>query len=222
MIKRIFDVFVSGVALVLLSPLLVLAMIVLRLTGEGEMFYRQDRVGRYREHFHIIKFATMMKESPNLTGGDITVRDDPRVLPVGKLLRKTKINELPQLWNVFTGDMSLIGPRPLTPRVYEPFPEEYKKAVATVRPGLSGIGSVVFRDEEKLLENAEDRERVYNETITPYKAVLENWYVENQGFWLDIKLMLLTVGVVLSPLLEAEDYLDGLPRQPGASSAHAT
>lgn len=221
MIKRIFDIFVSGVVLVLLGPLLILAMIVLRLTGEGEVFYRQERIGRFRHRFPIIKFATMKKESPNLAGGDITVKDDPRVLRVGKFLRKTKINELPQLWNVFTGDMSLIGPRPLTPRVYEPFPEEYKNAVATVRPGLSGIGSVVFRDEEKLLENAEDRERVYNETITPYKAVLENWYVENQSFWLDVKLMLLTVGVVLNPLLEAEDYLDGLPRQPSASSAHA-
>lgn len=217
--KRIFDAVATGLALIVLSPLLLPVMIILRLTGEGEVFYLQERVGRFGERFNIVKLATMLKDSPNLPGGDITVTDDPRTLPVGRFLRKTKINELPQLWNVLTGEMSLIGPRPLTPRVYDAFPQSYKSAVAQVRPGLSGIGSVIFRDEEKLLSGAEDRESTYNEIIVPYKASLETWYVKNQSFWLDIKLILLTVAAVLNPGLEVERFLHGAPPPPQLHAA---
>lgn len=212
--KRTFDAVATALALIVLSPLLVPIMVILKLTGEGEIFYLQERMGRDGEPFNIVKFATMLKDSPNLPGGDITVTGDPRTLPVGRVLRKTKINELPQLWNVLIGEMSLIGPRPLTPRVYDAFPQSYKSAVARVRPGLSGIGSVIFRDEETLLSGAQDRERTYNEIIVPYKSSLETWYVENQSFWLDIKLILLTVAAIVLPEMNVQRFLQGAPLPP--------
>lgn len=212
--KRIFDSVATALALIVLSPLLVPIMVILKLTGEGEIFYLQERMGRDGKPFNIVKLATMLKDSPNLPGGDITVTGDPRTLPVGRFLRKTKINELPQIWNVLIGEMSLIGPRPLTPRVYDAFPQSYKSAVARVRPGLSGIGSVIFRDEEKLLSGAEDRESTYNEVIVPYKGSLETWYVENQSFWLDIKLILLTVAAIVFPKMNVQRFLQGAPLPP--------
>lgn len=209
--KRIFDAIATGLALILLSPLLFPLMAILRVTGEGEIFYLQARMGRDGALFSIVKFATMLKDSPTLPGGDITVGNDPRTLPVGRFLRKTKINELPQLWNVLIGEMSLIGPRPLTRRMYDAFPQSYKSAVALVRPGLSGIGSVIFRNEEKLLSGAEDRESTYNEIIIPYKASLETWYVKNHSFWLDMKLILLTVIVIVLPEMNVQRFLRGAP-----------
>jgi lipopolysaccharide/colanic/teichoic acid biosynthesis glycosyltransferase len=216
MLKRALDVLLSAFSLIVLSPLLVSVAIVLRFTGEGEIFYLQERIGRGRRPFKIVKFATMLKNSPNLLGGDVTVGNDPRVLPVGRFLRQTKINELPQLYNVFVGDMSIIGPRPLTPRVYAPFPESYKIAIEDLRPGLSGIGSVVFRDEEKLFPEGIDRENFYVETITPYKAAIEEWYAQRASLLLDIKLVILTVLAVLKPDIDTRSYFSDLPLPPAA------
>ena len=115
---RFFDILFSGVALLILSPLLVPIVITLRLTGEGEVFFLQERIGKSGEKFKLCKFATMLKNSPNIGTGTVTMRGDPRVLPVGTFLRKTKINELPQLLNIFFGDMSVIGPRPLTTQTF--------------------------------------------------------------------------------------------------------
>src|SRR3979490_3384469 len=179
MLKRAFDVVVSGTALLVLSPLLLPIAAILLATGEGEVFYRQERVGRGGKCFRIYKFATMLKDSPNLSGGDITVDRDPRILPCGRFLLKTKINELPQLLNVIAGDMSIIGPRPLTPRVAALFPAHYWENISELRPGLSGAGSIVFRNEELLLSTAASRERVYCDVIVPYKMALENWYLRN-------------------------------------------
>lgn len=214
MIKRLFDIVVSAVALLLLSPLLVPVVIVLLLTGEHEIFYRQQRIGRGGRPFGILKFATMLKNSAVLPGGDITVRGDPRVLPVGQFLRKTKINELPQLINVLLGDMSLIGYRPLTPRVAAMFPDEHWQAIAHLRPGLSGIGSIVFRDEEHILDAAADREAVYREVIAPYKAQLERWYAAHAGLWTDLKLIALTLAAIVKPDLDISRMLPGLPPLP--------
>lgn len=216
MIKRLFDLVVSAIALVLLSPILVPVVIALLLTGEHEIFYRQQRIGRGGRPFGILKFATMLKNSAALPGGDITVRGDPRVLPLGGFLRKTKINELPQLINVLLGDMSLIGYRPLTPRVAAMFPDEHWQAIAHLRPGLSGIGSIVFRDEERILDEATDREAVYREVIAPYKAQLERWYAVHAGLWTDLKLMVLTLAAVAKPDLDIARMLPGLPRAPHA------
>ena len=116
--ERLFDVLFSATALLILSPLFVPIVIILRLSGEGEVFFFQERIGKNGELFKLFKFATMLKDSPNLGTGTVTMKNDPRILPVGKFLRTSKINELPQLLNIFLGDMSIIGPRPLTPQTF--------------------------------------------------------------------------------------------------------
>jgi len=212
--KRLFDIFASGLAIAILSPLLLAVIVILRFTGEGEIFYRQQRIGRGGRMFDILKFATMLKNSPNMAGGDITSGNDPRVLPVGRVLRKTKINELPQLFNIFNGDMSIIGPRPLTKRVAALFPAEQWAIINQLRPGLSGIGSIVFRDEERMLDSFDDRTKIYSEVIAPYKAALEIWYSQRQSFWLDLKLITLTVAAVFKPDLDVQRFFSDLPPPP--------
>ena len=197
--QRLLDIVFSGLALLVLSPLLVPIAIALRLTGEGEVFYVQQRVGRGGVPFGLYKFATMLKNSPNLGTGTVTVKDDPRVLPLGRFLRKTKINELPQLLNIFKGDMSIIGPRPQTQRCFDAFPARSQAEIVKVRPGLSGIGSIVFRDEEELMHASKEPERFYDEVIMPYKGLLEEWYVANQGLWTYLAAIFVTAWVVLFP-----------------------
>lgn len=195
---RIFDILLSLMALLVLCPLLVPIALVLRFTGEGEVFYVQERVGLHQRPFGLFKFATMLKNSPHIGTGTITVRNDPRVLPVGRILRKTKINELPQLLNVLIGDMSVIGPRPLTQNHFCHYAPESRKTIGSVRPGLSGVGSIVFRDEERLLSNKEDPKNYYRTDIAPYKALLEVWFVENRGLWLYLKCIILTIWVIIN------------------------
>jgi lipopolysaccharide/colanic/teichoic acid biosynthesis glycosyltransferase len=167
---RFFDIFIAGLALLLLAPLLIPIVVVLRLTGEGEVFYVQQRVGKDGRRFGLLKFATMLKNSANMATGTVTVKNDPRILPLGHFFRKTKINELPQLINILLGDMSVIGPRPQAERCFAAFPLDVQHEIVKVRPGLSGIGSIVFRDEEELLHNAQDDVAFYDRVIAPYKG----------------------------------------------------
>ena len=155
---RFFDVLFSTCAIVVLVPFMIPIMIALKLTGEHYVFYEQTRIGKGGKEFQLLKFATMLKDSPNLPGGMYTMKDDPRILPMGKFLRKTKINELPQLINILKGDMSIIGYRPTVKKQYEDYPEEARKKLSTSLPGLSGIGSIVFRNEEEILQEASDDE----------------------------------------------------------------
>jgi len=201
MMQRALDILLSGLAVMLLSPLLVPVMIILRFTGEGEIFYFQERVGRHGQMFKVYKFATMLKNSPNIGTGTVTLKGDPRVLPFGKFLRKTKINELPQLFNILDGSMSLIGPRPQTQRCFDAFPTRSQEAIKLVRPGLSGIGSIVFRDEEELMHADVNPDWLYDEVIMPYKGLLEEWYVRHSGVWTYIVLVVVTAWFVLSPNL---------------------
>ncbi len=214
MLKRSLDVILASIALLLFSPLLLPIAIALRLSAEGEVFYRQQRIGRGGKPFGILKFATMLKDSPNLPGGDISSRHDPRILPLGHFLRSTKINELPQLLNIVAGDMSIIGARPLTPRIAAMFDEAHWQALAHLRPGLSGIGSVVFRDEERLLEGHSDRQAVYRTTIVPHKAALERWYATHRNLGVDLKLIALTALAVLRPGVDAARWFEDLPPVP--------
>ena len=149
--SRFLDIIFSLSALVLLSPLLIIIVVILKVTGEGEIFYVQKRAGRKGNSFGLSKFATMLKNSPNIGAGEITVQNDPRVLPFGRFLRKTKINELPQLWNILIGEMSVVGPRPMVLNTYAHYPESVRLKLDTIRPGLTGIGSIVFRNEESYL-----------------------------------------------------------------------
>ena len=197
--QRFFDVVLSGFALLLLSPLILPIALILRFTGEGEIFFTQLRVGRRGHLFPLYKFATMLKNSPNIGTGTVTLKGDPRILPFGHFLRRTKINELPQLLNILKGDMSLIGPRPQTQRCFDAFPPLAQEDIKSVRPGLSGIGSLVFRDEERIMHASNDPNRFYDDVIMPYKGQLERWYVANNSLWTYLVLIALTAWVVLIP-----------------------
>ena len=202
-LKRFFDIIASSVALIILAPLLIPVMIALRLTGEGYIFYLQQRVGFHNKKFNILKFATMLKDSPNMPGGLITVKKDPRLTPLGGFLRSSKINELPQLINIFKGDMSLVGPRPVMPKSFEAYPDDVKNVIYNVKPGLTGIGSIVFRDEETLIthvrETGGDSWDFYQNRIYPHKGELEKWYQQNQSFFTDLMCIFITAWVVFYP-----------------------
>lgn len=213
--QRFFDILFSGLALMVLSPLLVPIAIALRFSGEGEIFFLQDRVGKNGQIFKLYKFATMLKNSPNLGTGTVTLKNDPRILPMGGFLRKTKINELPQLLNILKGDMSVVGPRPQTQRCFDAFARKSQDAIVKVKPGLSGIGSIVFRDEEDLMHGHVDAATFYDEVIAPYKGELEEWYVANQGLRTYFLLIWITAWVVLKPRsLVVWKMFDNLPRPP--------
>lgn len=199
-IKRFLDIVCSLLILVILTPILLPVVIALRLTGEGEIFYRQNRIGHRNGTFGILKFATMLKNSPNMGTGSLTVRGDPRVTPVGKYLRATKINELPQLINVLTGDMSFVGPRPQMQIDYDIYPDHVREMIYSVRPGITGIGSIVFRDEERLLSQPDiDPRAFYEHKIAPYKGELEMWYLKRQSFITDARLVFHTAWAVVAP-----------------------
>jgi len=197
--QRLFDILFSAFALLVLSPLLLPIAIALRLTGEGEIFYVQQRVGLNNKLFGLYKFATMLKNSPSIGTGTVTVKGDPRVLPLGKLLRKTKINELPQLLNILLGDMSVVGPRPQTPRCFDAFPMPLQKVIVQVKPGLSGLGPIVFRGEEDILSDNAGSLAFYDQVIAPYKGEVEAWYVEHQTLTNYFAVIAVTVWVVLFP-----------------------
>jgi lipopolysaccharide/colanic/teichoic acid biosynthesis glycosyltransferase len=197
--QRLFDLILSISALCLLSPLFIVTIILLRFTGENEVFYKQNRVGKFKKEFGLLKFATMLKNSPTIGTGTLTVKDDPRVLPLGKLLRKTKINEIPQLINIISGEMSIIGPRPQTVRCFSAFPEGSQNIILKVKPGLSGIGSILFRDEEEMMSSTKNPDKFYDEIIMPYKGKLEEWYVRNKSIYLNLLLIFITISVVLLP-----------------------
>lgn len=215
--QRTFDIVLSALALLVLSPLLVPIVIVLMLTGEHEVFYVQQRVGRGGRMFGLYKLATMLKDSPNLGTGTVTVKGDPRILPVGRFLRKTKINELPQLVNILKGDMSIVGPRPQTQRCFDAFPATSQAAIIKVRPGLSGVGSIAFRNEEELMHASADPERLYDNVIMPYKGQLEEWYVAHQGLGLYLLCITATAWTVVFPESRVVwRLLPGLPKPPRA------
>ena len=200
---RFFDIIFSGLAILILLPLMIPIMIGLKLTGEHDIFYVQERIGIGGKSFGVLKFATMLRNSPNMAGGVLTQKDDPRILPMGKFLRKTKINELPQLVNIFLGQMSVIGPRPQAKRHYDLYSDEVKQAIDTIPPGLSGLGSVVFRDEEDMLNNVADRDSFHDTVIAPYKGQLEIWFTHHRTLATYFKLIWLTVLAVLNPTSNA-------------------
>jgi lipopolysaccharide/colanic/teichoic acid biosynthesis glycosyltransferase len=198
--KRFFDIVLSFIALVVLLPVMLPVAVGLLLTGEHYIFYLQERVGYKNKPFNIRKFATMLKDSPNLPGGVYTTRNDPRILPMGSFLRKSKINELPQVINILSGDMSIVGPRPHVRKTFEAFPDNVKESIYNVRPGLTGIGSIVFRDEEKFFSGTTldhlEFDKLY---IAPYKGELELWYQEHVSLRTDFMLVFLTAWVIFFP-----------------------
>lgn len=196
--KRLFDIVFSLIALILLFPLLLPIILLLKVTGEHEVFYFQERIGLRNKVFRIWKFATMKKNSPNMGTGIITLRKDPRVTTVGRYLRKTKINELPQIINVLTGSMSFVGPRPLMRKSFEQYSPEVQAVIYNTRPGITGIGSVIFRDEEKIISESENIQDTYQK-IFQYKGAVEMWYQQHFSFYTDIMILFLTAWYVLFP-----------------------
>lgn len=214
-LKRALDIIISLFAVLVLFPFMLPIILVLRLTGEGYVFYYQERIGYNNKYFNIIKFATMLKNSPNMGTGSITLRNDPRLLPMGKFLRMTKINELPQILNVLKGDMSLVGPRPLVDKTFSAYPENIRYKIYDSKPGITGIGSVIFRDEEELISNATiPPHDFYEKFVGPYKGELEMWYREHKNLWTDILIIFLTAWVVIFPKSKLiHKVFKGLPQR---------
>ena len=213
-LKRIFDLAFSLIFLTIFFPFGIIISLILMLTGEGEVFYKQYRVGINGAEFGLFKFATMVKNSPNIGSGDITLKKDPRVLPFGKLLRITKLNEFPQFFNVLIGDMSIVGPRPLVKNQYRIFPAEAILKIKRLKPGITGIGSIIFRDEEKYLNNSNfDSQDFYKNQIVPYKAILESWYYDNASIRLDVLLIIATSISIFFPKLNIQkSFFSGAPK----------
>lgn len=199
-IKRILDLILAFISLIILSPFLIPICIVLLVTGEHDVLYLQKRVGYKNSRFKIWKFVTMMKNSSKMGTGSLTIRNDPRVFPFGKFLRKTKINELPQIVNVLIGNMSFVGPRPQMEVDFFKFPEHVQAVIYNSNPGLTGIGSIIFRDEEIWISKAEgDKHEFYKNHIAPHKGELELWYQNNLSLYTDFMLIFLTAWVILVP-----------------------
>ena len=216
--KRIGDIFLSGIFILTLSPLLIPIILGLKLTGEGYVFYKQERMGFRNKKFSILKFATMLKDSPNMAGGIITTKKDPRITPMGGFLRKSKINELPQLFNIFLGDMSFVGPRPVMQVSFDAYPKDVQEVIYNVKPGLTGIGSIIFRDEEELISRVKfsggDTWDFYKNEIYPFKGMLERWYQCNFSFLVDLKIILITAWVIFCPAsLIIYDFFPNLPKR---------
>ena len=215
-IKRLFDLTIAVLSLLLLFSPMILVMIILKFTGEGEIFYLQKRIGYLNKEFKIIKFATMVKNSPNIGTGSLTLRGDPRVLPFGNFLRKSKINELPQIFNVIIGNMSIVGPRPQMKVDFDKFPPKKRNEIYKSKPGITGIGSIIFRDEEKWISNFNgDKHEFYKNKIAPYKTDVELWYYKNQSMFVDVKLVILTAWVIIFPNSDfVERIFKSLPTKP--------
>ncbi|MDH0863258.1 sugar transferase [Mitsuaria sp. GD03876] len=195
MAKRLFDIVCAGLGLLLLSPLLLAVAAWIRLDSRGPVMFRQERVGRFGVPFRIHKFRTMRVDAPRL-GPQITVGDDARITRSGRWLRATKVDELPQLWDVLRGAMSLVGPRPEVPRYVAMYPAELREVVLSVRPGITDPASLSFRNESELLARAADPEREYVEVVMPMKLRLAADYVRNASLGGDIRLILATLGAI--------------------------
>ncbi len=199
--KRLLDILVGFISLLILIPFVLPIIFILKITAEGEIFYFQERIGFNNKKFYIIKFATMLKNSMNMGSGSITLRNDFRVTKFGKFLRKTKINELPQILNLIKGDISLVGPRPLVKKTFDAYDNDIKSIIYEVKPGITGIGSIVFRDEESLISSVKDENPhdFYKRVIAPHKGKLEIWYQQNSSIGLDILLIFITAWVIIFP-----------------------
>jgi len=190
-VKRIFDFICSTLGLIVLSPILIAIAIKIKTGSDGAVFFKQIRVGEKNKEFEILKFRTMVVDAEKL-GRQITVGNDSRITKVGGFLRKYKLDELPQLINVFKGDMSLVGPRPEVPRYVKIYNEEQRK-VLEVKPGITDLASIRYRDENDLLGEAENPDDLYINTIMPDKLALNLEYINNNNVFLDIYIILKTI-----------------------------
>jgi len=199
--KRFFDVLFSSILIIMLSPIFLIIVFVLILFNSGEVLFVQKRIGYKNLEFKMFKFATMLKNSKDLPGGSITMRNDPRVSKIGGILRITKLNELPQFFNVLNGSMSFVGPRPMLMEGFDLYDKEAQAIMFLSKPGITGISSVIFRDEEKWVTEAVDisPKDFYIERIFPYKGQLEEWYFKKKSFLVDFLILILTLVKIVLP-----------------------
>lgn len=188
MAKRLFDLMTAALGLALLSPLLLGIALWIRFDSSGPAFYRQERVGRFGRPFRIHKFRTM-SHGGSAGAMQITVGADPRITRAGQVLRRTKLDELPQLWDVLVGDMSLVGPRPEVPKYVALYPDTLRDKVLSVRPGITDRASIEYREESELLARATDPERTYIEVVMPAKLRYAVQYVDRRSMWSDLCLI---------------------------------
>ena len=196
MLKRLFDILLAGIGLLCLLPLFVLLALWIKHDSRGPVFFRQERVGRFGKTFRIHKFRTMRVDAER-SGLQITVGQDNRITRSGEFLRHYKLDELPQLIDVLTGTMSLVGPRPEVPRYVALYPEEIKRQVLSVRPGITDLASIEYRHENALLGASDNPEKTYIEEVMPAKLALNCQYVARQSLGLDIALIFKTVLAIL-------------------------
>lgn len=193
--KRALDLIISLIGVLLLSPFLIIIALLIKLNSKGPVFYRGVRAGLFGKPFHMFKFRTMVQDADRI-GGASTPNDDRRITKVGRFLRKFKIDELPQLFNVLAGQMSLVGPRPQVLWAVERYTDEEKIAL-TVLPGITDYASLRFRNEGEILRGSADPDKDYFEKIHPEKMRLTLEYVRNQSFWFDCKILLETLAVLV-------------------------
>ena len=190
-IKRLFDILASGIGIIILSPVLLIIALRIKTGSDGPVFFKQVRVGKDGKEFEILKFRTMVVDAEKM-GRQITVGADNRITKVGGFLRKYKLDELPQLFNVFKGDMSLVGPRPEVPRYVKLYTEEQRK-VLNVKPGITVLASIRYRDENELLGQAENPDEFYINTIMPDKLALNLEYINKSNVFYDIYIIIETI-----------------------------
>jgi lipopolysaccharide/colanic/teichoic acid biosynthesis glycosyltransferase len=195
MSKRLFDVVAATAGLVLLAPLLLAIALWIRLDSPGPALFRQRRVGRHGRLFDIYKFRTMVARADD--GRQLTVGQDPRITRAGRFLRRTKLDELPQLLNVVEGTMSLVGPRPEVPRYVDRYPPAVRQTVLSVAPGITDLAAILYKDESAILGCAPDPERAYVETILPVKLEYYQRYVRERSFSLDLRIIFRTLAAIL-------------------------
>lgn len=196
MLKRLFDICCSALGLLVLLPFLALIAIAIKLDSPGPVFFRQERVGRHGALFRIHKLRSMRATQPG-AGRQITVGADARITRVGKLIRQWKLDELVQLIDVLTGAMSLVGPRPEVPRYVAMYPAGLRDEILSVRPGITDLASIRFRNESEILAQAADPEQAYQQVILPEKLKLQQEYVRTRSFGGDLKILLMTVAAIV-------------------------
>ena len=195
--KRLFDIISSLFGLMILTPLMLVVAIIIKLTSKGPVLYSQVRSGLHRKAFYVYKFRTMVNKAETL-GTSVTTDTDPRITPIGRILRKTKLDELPQLFNVLKGDMSFVGPRPDVPEITMDYTPEMQ-CIFSIRPGITSVATLHFRDEEEMLAKVPDPDKFYEDIVVPLKVELTMEHARRKSFWFDIKILLQTVWA-LTPL----------------------
>ncbi|MDR1974382.1 MAG: sugar transferase [Bacteroidales bacterium] len=211
--KRFFDIFFALIFLIVFSPFWIVVVLILALSDNHRVFYLQKRVGKDNKPFYLWKFATMLPHKETKGNGFLSVKHDDRVTPFGRYLRKTKLDEIPQLINILRGEMSFVGPRPLIYTWFKIYDPDVQKRIYISTPGLTGVGSLVFRNEETLLANCKgDTHKFYEDTILPYKGICEMWYLEHRNIFVDTKLLFLTAVMPFFPKNTDETkWFKGLP-----------